>query len=290
MFERFSERMREVVVLASEEARALDHDHIGTEHLLIGLLRADGLATAVLAPVGLTADSARADVVRIAGRGKQASPPQLELSPRAVRVLELSLREAHGAAAPEVEAGHLLLALLVERQGVAARILLDAGADEAAIRAMLRPAPRWEVGEPAPSPESGELEVDLGWRGRSITLAALGAAVLSRSAFDRRRTGGLAPVEMQLLVHLTLAAKPEEEFWDGEEVESLAGALACDHDDVALAIGRLIRQGLISRPAETDADRVIVTPAGAARVREWLGLIVSLFARWPPAISGVDDV
>ena len=227
MFARFSDRMRNVLVLASEEARALDHDQIGTEHLLIGLLRdEDGGAAAMLAPFGLTADIARADVVRIVGRGQEASPPELQLSLRATRALELALREAHGFDAPEVESEHLLLALVGVGDGVGARILLDAGADDEAIRATLAAVPAWEVGEPSPAAATDEIEVDLGWRGRPITLAALGAAVLARSAFHRRRTGGLTPIEMQVLVHLTLAAGPKDEFSAGEEVESLARALA----------------------------------------------------------------
>jgi ATP-dependent Clp protease ATP-binding subunit ClpC len=201
MFERFSRRARRVVVLAQQESRALGHDYIGTEHLLIAVLHEEvGVARAVLATVPLTAEDARAAVLASAGRGDGASTGYLPITPRAKRAHELAPRE--GLAAGQREAGpeDLLLALLTEGEGVAARILFDAGADAEAIRAAViefsavRPDVPGAERQALPA-EVPEVEVDLGWLGRPIALAAVGAAVLARSVFDPRRTGGLTPIE-----------------------------------------------------------------------------------------------
>ncbi len=275
MLERFSERARQVVVLAQEEARELGHDCIGTEHLLIAVLREEvGVALSALASVGLTADEARAAVIGVVGRGAGPSPQQVPFTPRATRVLELSVGEALSLGRAAVETEHLLLALIDEGEGTGGRILREAGADARAIRAFA----------------SGENEVDLGWRGRSIALAALGAAVLGRSAFALRRTGGLAPIDMQLLAYLVLAGREVATAEPGEEIELLAGALACDLNDVRVAVRSLLRQGLIASPTDVEGDRAVITPQGMARVEQWLGRIASLFGSWPPTIPRVDDV
>jgi ATP-dependent Clp protease ATP-binding subunit ClpA len=95
VFERFTQEARHVVVLAQEESRELSHDYIGTEHILLGLAReGTGPASSVLASFGITAEVARKHVSRIVGRGSEPSPGQLPFTPRAKKVLELSLREA----------------------------------------------------------------------------------------------------------------------------------------------------------------------------------------------------
>src|SRR5579862_7862382 len=125
MFERFSEEGRQAVVLAQDEARRLQHDYIGTEHLLLGLLREpEGVAARVLGTLGVTLDDARADVARIIGSGDEATPGQIPFTPRAKKVLELSLREALALDHNSIGTEHLLLGLLREHEGVAARILL----------------------------------------------------------------------------------------------------------------------------------------------------------------------
>src|SRR5947199_9041020 len=121
MFEKFSERGRQVVVQASEEARLLQHNYIGTEHFLLGLLRVeDGLAARSLRSLGLTVERVRATVVRIVGRGEEPGPGQIPFTPRAKKVLEQSLREAQGMGG-HIGTEHILLALTHEREGVAAR-------------------------------------------------------------------------------------------------------------------------------------------------------------------------
>ncbi|MFZ0040093.1 MAG: Clp protease N-terminal domain-containing protein [Solirubrobacteraceae bacterium] len=138
MFERFTERARQVVVLAQEEARTLKHNSIGTEHLLLGLLREqEGLAARVLESLGITIDAARADVVRIVHSGETATSGQIPFTPRAKKVLELALDEALTLGHNYIGTEHLLLGLTRVAQkdeGVAAQILGDFDATPEKIR------------------------------------------------------------------------------------------------------------------------------------------------------------
>ena len=135
MFERFTERARQVVVLAEEEARTLQHNYTGTEHLLLGLLREEqGSAARVLESVDITIERVRAQVVRIVGAGEELSSGQIPFTPRAKQVLELALREALSLGHNYIGTEHILLGLVRETEGVGARILLDLGVDSETIR------------------------------------------------------------------------------------------------------------------------------------------------------------
>jgi ATP-dependent Clp protease ATP-binding subunit ClpA len=135
MFERFTERARQVVVLAQEEARLLGHDYIGTEHLLLGLLREEeGLAARILESLAVTLDDVRERVTRIVGLGEAAQTGQIPFTPRAKKVLELSLREALGLGHEFIGTEHLLLGLTRDVDGVAAQILRELGLDGERIR------------------------------------------------------------------------------------------------------------------------------------------------------------
>ncbi len=135
MFERFTERARQVVVLAQDEARALKHNYIGTEHILLGLLREEeGLAARVLESLDITVERVRAQVVRIVGQGDEVTTGQIPFTPRAKKVLELALREALSLGHNYIGTEHILLGLVRENEGVAARILLDFDADAEKIR------------------------------------------------------------------------------------------------------------------------------------------------------------
>jgi Clp amino terminal domain, pathogenicity island component len=275
VFERFSEGARQVVVVADQEARELGHDHLGTEHLLIAVLREEvSVPRALLAIISLTADEARAAVTAVVGRGDRPSPRQLPFTPRAARVVQRSVGEALSMGRVAVDPEHLLLALIEESEGTGARILREAGADARSIRAFA----------------TGEIEVDFGWRGRSIALASLGAAVLGRSAFGFRRTGGLAPIDMQLLAYLVLGERAVATAEPGEVIESLAVALACDLEDIRVAVESLRREGLIAAPTNVDTEDIVITPEGRARVEQWLRRTAPLFGGWPPTVPGVDDV
>ena len=136
MFERFTERARQVVVLAQDEARALGHQHIGSEHLLLGLIREnEGIAARVLASLGVGLDEARADVVRIVGRGEGTPTGQIPFTPRGKRALELSLRESQELSHNYIGTEHLLLGLARLDDGVANEILTARGITAERIRA-----------------------------------------------------------------------------------------------------------------------------------------------------------
>src|SRR3982075_1693555 len=135
MFERFTQRARQVVVLAPGEARTLKHNYIGTEHILLGLPREEeGLAARVLESLDITVERVRAQVVRIVGSGEEVTSGQIPFTPRAKKVLELALREALSLGHNYIGTEHILLGLVRENEGVAARILLDFDADSEKIR------------------------------------------------------------------------------------------------------------------------------------------------------------
>jgi ATP-dependent Clp protease ATP-binding subunit ClpC len=135
VFERFTERARQVVVLAQDEARKLRHNYIGTEHILLGLLREEeGLAARVLESLDITVGEARAEGARIVGPGDELTTGQIPFTPRAKKVLELSLREALALGHNWIGTEHVLLGLVGMNDGVAARVLLDFGADADKIR------------------------------------------------------------------------------------------------------------------------------------------------------------
>jgi hypothetical protein len=135
MFERFTERARHVVVLAQDEARAFKHNYIGTEHILLGLVREEeGLAARMLESLGISVEEVRAQVARILGQGDEATSGQIPLTQRAKKVLELALREALSLGHNYIGTEHILLGLVRENEGVAARILLGFGVDAEQIR------------------------------------------------------------------------------------------------------------------------------------------------------------
>jgi ATP-dependent Clp protease ATP-binding subunit ClpC len=126
VFERFTERARQVVVLAQDEARNLKHNYIGTEHLLLGLMREEeGLAARALEALDVSIDEVRAQVARVVGEGEEVTTGQIPFTPRAKKVLELALREALRLGHNYIGTEHILLGLARENEGVAARVLLD---------------------------------------------------------------------------------------------------------------------------------------------------------------------
>ncbi|PZG05647.1 Clp protease [Nonomuraea aridisoli] len=135
MFERFTDRARRVVVLAQEEARTLNHDFIGTEHILLGLLKeGEGLGALVLGGCGVEIGHVRGFVEREVGRGATSPGGHIPFTPRAKKVLELSLREALQLRHNYIGTEHILLGLIREGQGLAVQALTDAGADLADVR------------------------------------------------------------------------------------------------------------------------------------------------------------
>src|SRR6056300_197764 len=178
MLERFTDRARRVVVLAQEEARRLNHNYIGTEHILLGLIQeGEGHAAKALEELSINIDSVRSEVVEIIGEGQQAPSGHIPFTPRAKKVLELSLREALQLGHSYIGTEHLLLGLIREGEGVAAQVLTKLGADTNKVRQqviqLLSGYQGKEAvsvgGESAPQPKGSQI---LDQYGRNLTHAA----------------------------------------------------------------------------------------------------------------------
>ena len=197
MFERFTNRARHAVVLAQEEARRLQHNYIGTEHVLLGLLgEPDGLACRALEGVGMSLESARGEVTAIVGTGAASLSGHIPFTPRAKKTLELALREALQLHHNYIGTEHILLGLMRQGEGVATQILSAFGADAEAVRAevirqlggpgtvTVGPVRRWPEVESLPRPGRGGMRSSLlspaamlaaGWL---LFALALGAGIL----------------------------------------------------------------------------------------------------------------
>ncbi len=186
MFERFTDRARRVVVLAQEEARMLNHNYIGTEHILLGLIHeGEGVAAKALESLGISLEAVRSQVEEIIGQGQQAPSGHIPFTPRAKKVLELSLREALQLGHNYIGTEHILLGLIREGEGVAAQVLVKLGADLNRVRQqVIQLLAGYQGKEPASSgaPQEGtpSTSLVLDQFGRNLTQAA--------------RDGGLDPV------------------------------------------------------------------------------------------------
>ncbi|WP_353951794.1 ATP-dependent Clp protease ATP-binding subunit [Knoellia sp. S7-12] len=183
MFERFTDRARRVVVLAQEEARLLNHNYIGTEHILLGLIHeGEGVASKALESLGISLDAVREQVQEIIGQGQQAPTGHIPFTPRAKKVLELSLREALQLGHNYIGTEHILLGLIREGEGVAAQVLVKLGADLGRVRQQViqlisgyqggKEGAATGVGQggPAEGTPAGSLVLDQ--FGRNLTVAA----------------------------------------------------------------------------------------------------------------------
>ena len=135
MFERFTDRARRAVVHAQDEARELNHNYIGTEHLLLGLMREpESVAARALEELNIGQDAVREEVIQIIGRGQGVLTGHIPFTPRAKKVLELSLREALQLGHNYIGTEHILLGLIMEGEGVAAQVLAKLGGNMGAVR------------------------------------------------------------------------------------------------------------------------------------------------------------
>ncbi len=151
MFERFTDRARRVIVLAQDEARPLNHDYIGTEHILLGLVaEGEGIAATSLESFGISLKGVRSQIEETIGRGQQVPSGPMPFTPRAKKVLELSLREAQQLGRSYIGTEHILLSLIQEGDGRAVRVLARLGADLHGLREMVntRASARAEEGAP----------------------------------------------------------------------------------------------------------------------------------------------
>ncbi len=178
MFERFTDRARRVVVLAQEEARMLNHNYIGTEHILLGLIHeGEGVAAKALESLGISLEAVRQQVEEIIGQGQQAPSGHIPFTPRAKKVLELSLREALQLGHNYIGTEHILLGLIREGEGVAAQVLVKLGADLNRVRQqVIQLLSGYQGKEPATSggPQEGtpSSSLVLDQFGRNLTAAA----------------------------------------------------------------------------------------------------------------------
>jgi ATP-dependent Clp protease ATP-binding subunit ClpC len=158
MFERFTDRARRVVVLAQEEARMLNHNYIGTEHILLGLIHeGEGVAAKALESLGISLEGVRQQVEEIIGQGQQAPSGHIPFTPRAKKVLELSLREALQLGHNYIGTEHILLGLIREGEGVAAQVLVKLGADLNRVRQqVIQLLSGYQGKEPAAAGAAGE--------------------------------------------------------------------------------------------------------------------------------------
>ena len=203
MFERFTERARQVVVLAQQEALELRHSFIGTEHILLGLLREEeGVAARVLERLGVTAERVRGQVVRIVAAGEAVTPGQtIPFTPRSKQVFELALREALSMGHNFIGTEHILLAVVRENEGVAMRILNDFDADAEKIRGAVQA----ELGVPMPP--------------RQLHAFATGPRRIRAPGFDWRRATLLwrpEGLELRVPLHLnegSMATFAADEAW-----------------------------------------------------------------------------
>jgi ATP-dependent Clp protease ATP-binding subunit ClpC len=184
VFERFTDRARRVVVLAQEEARLLNHNYIGTEHILLGLIHeGEGVAARALESMGISLESVRSQVVEIIGQGAQAPTGHIPFTPRAKKVLELSLREALQLGHNYIGTEHILLGLIREGEGVAAQVLQKLGAELHKVRQTVIQLLSGSQGdEPSGSSEA----TSSGRRGSSSSSESSGSTVLDQ--FGRNLT------------------------------------------------------------------------------------------------------
>ncbi len=179
MFDRFTDRARRVIVLAQDEARMLNHNYIGTEHLLLGLIHeGEGVAAKALESMGISLEAVREQVEEIIGQGQQAPTGHIPFTPRAKKVLEFSMREALQINHPYIGTEHILLGLIREGEGVAAQVLIKLGADLNRVRntvLQLLSGYQGKEAATAGAPESGpaaSAQTILDQFGRNLTQAA----------------------------------------------------------------------------------------------------------------------
>jgi ATP-dependent Clp protease ATP-binding subunit ClpC len=257
MFERFTDRARRVVVLAQEEAKLLKHNYIGTEHILLGLIHeGEGVAAKALEGMGISLEQVRDQVTEIIGEGQQAPSGHIPFTPRAKKVLELSLREALQLGHSYIGTEHILLGLIREGEGVAAQVLVKLGADLARVRQeVIKLLSGYQGKEPASTgareegTPSGSLVLDQ--FGRNLTAAA--------------REGNLDPVvgrELQMQrVMQVLSRRSKEIRTRGDiilfidEIHTLVGAGAAEGAiDAASILKPMLARGELQTIGATTLD------------------------------------
>ena len=220
MFERFTDRARRVVVLAQEEARMLNHNYIGTEHILLGLLReGEGVAAKALESLGISLDAVRQQVEEIIGQGQQAPSGHIPFTPRAKKVLELADRETRALGHAYVGTEHILLGLIREGDGVAAQVLVKLGADLNRVRQQVIQLLHGDQGTDVAGAGSR--------RGKRARARLLDDALARIDALDRRLAAieswvGLRPDLDDLAQEIAQVRREKEAAVDRQDFEAAA--------------------------------------------------------------------
>jgi ATP-dependent Clp protease ATP-binding subunit ClpC len=209
VFERFTDRARRVVVLAQEEARLLDHNYIGTEHLLLGLIQEqDGVAAKALVVMGVELETVRVQVEEMIGRGHEPAAGHIPFTPRAKKVLELSLREALQLGHNYIGTEHILLGLVREGDGVAAEVLEKLEIDLARVR---RTVIQLLSGFPGSTGELHPGSLRRAHPSERIPAGIMSGGPESLESSKGPRCPGCRRELAGILVHRTLQVPPEEE-------------------------------------------------------------------------------
>jgi ATP-dependent Clp protease ATP-binding subunit ClpA len=221
MFERFTDRARRVVVLAQEEARMLNHNYIGTEHILLGLIHeGEGVAAKALEALGVSLTEVRTLVEEIIGQGQAAPTGHIPFTPRAKKVLELSLRESLQLGHNYIGTEHILLGLVREGEGVAAQVLVKLGANLDRVRQQVLGV----LGE------EGVLETPPGKRFlERLTDPALAVLAIARDSARDLGHDAIEPADLLLALITT----------DDPQVKQLVASWGIDLEAVRQRIGEL---------------------------------------------------
>jgi ATP-dependent Clp protease ATP-binding subunit ClpA len=241
MLERFTGRARRAVVLAHEEARMLGHDYIGTEHILLGLIReCDAGAARALESLGISLEAVRQQVEEVIGQGQPAPSGHIAFTPQAKKVLELSLREALQLGRRYIGTGHILLGLIRVGEGVAAQVLAGPGADLNRVRQQVIQLPHDDQGT-----ESADVSMAVPERGKAI------GGLLDQHGWQQRAAIGSVFGRWAQIVGPALAAHTRpDSFADGE--------LAVTADSTAWATQvRLLAPQLVRRLAAELGDGTV---------------------------------
>jgi len=265
MFERFTDRARRVVAQAREEASRLDHNYIGTEHLLLGLIdEGEGVGARALDSLGISLDAVRQQVEEIIGRGHQAPSGHIPFTPRAKKVLELSLREAQQLGHHYIGTEHILLALIREGDGVAAQVLVKLGADRNRVRQqVIELLHGHQAEEPVPAPSAaGELRLLPAVRARLDAVEGRLAAV--------EQQVGIRPDTSDLDEQIAQVRREKESAVDAQDYEQAAALRNREKELLASKAARQ-EQWVAGHPALPDlAERCQQLADEAERLRALL--------------------
>ena len=263
MFERFTNQSRRVVVLAQEEARMLDHNYIGTEHLLLGLLNEGrGSAARALEAMDVTLQAARDQVIEIIGRGQAQPSGHIPFTPRAKKSLELSLREALQLGDGYIGTGHLLLGLIHQGDNVAVKILDSLGADLKDLRARVTEELRGnpEEGQDVPPAERERQQLKVFLRGE---VKGLLDTIDDRLSAIERRLGIRRPVSAAMRSLEVRIAQVRRDKEAAIDVQDFGQAAALRDAEKQLIEERARVEQETAAGAESAGDADVVAEAGA---------------------------